>query len=310
MNDTKTQAPAKKTFNIYEMVTKRILQHMMKGEIPWRNTYSLTKKTPMYYNAVTGKPYSFLNGLLLGAPGAYATLKQINDAGGRVKKGSKSRFVVYWGSFIPKEDKELAKKLKEEGKDTSHLEVWFLKGYNNVYSTDDVEGVTFGTAEQGEQAAMESAQAPTDIADMVAREYTTCQGVGVVNDNTSEPMYDTDNDMVVLPEKQRFVLEEDYYLSLFENLVHSTAAEKRLNRKREFQALAGKEATTKEELIADIASSMILASTGLQRKETEQQTAAECQKWIEEMNNNCRLIVEASTGAEKAAKYILGKYAA
>lgn len=302
-------SPAKKAFNIYEMVTKRILQHMMKGEIPWRNTYSLKKQTPDYYNAVTGKPYSFLNGLLLGKPGAYATLRQINAAGGRVKKGSKSSFVVFWGSFIPKEDKELAKRLKEEGKDTSHLEVWFLKGYNNVYSTDDVEGVTFDTVKQDE-SVMQRAESPTDIADMITRDYASGKGVGIVNDNASDPVYDLDKDTVILPEKERFILEEDYYAALFENLVHSTATEGRLNRKRELASLEANQASAKEGLIADIAASMLLATAGLQRKETEQQTAAQCQKWIEEMNRNYRLIVEASTGAEKAARYILGKYAA
>lgn len=299
-----------KRFNIYEMVTKRILQQMMQGEIPWRKTYSLTKKVPEYFNAATGKKYSFLNGLLLGAPGAYATMKQINAAGGRVKKGARSRVVVYWGSFIPKEYKEEEKRLKAEGKDTSHLEVWFLKGYNNVFSVDDVEGATFkNLPENGPETQTMGAESPTDLADMTVRTYTASHGVTVVNDDTRDPFYDADEDTVFLPGKDRFQMEEDYYASLFTNLVHSTAAESRLNRKREYQSMKDRETSAKEALIADMASWMIMSSVGLEKKETQEQTAADCQRWIEEMNNNYRLIVEASSGAEKAARYVLGKYA-
>lgn len=311
MENNQTQQETGKKFNIYEMVTKRILQYMMKGEIPWRKTYSLMKDAPDYYNAATGTRYRGVNRLLLGKPGAYATLKQVNDAGGKVKKGARSHLVLFWGSFIPQEDKALAKKLKEEGKDTSHLEVWFLKGYNNVFAVEDTEGADFKKLVTDEPAApMELAQDPVDIADMVVRNYTATHGVDVRNDNTCDPFYDPENDMVVIPQKERFSLEEDYYASLFENLVHSTATDSRLARKREMKSLQEKEASAKEALIADMASSMILASAGLQRKETEQQNAADCQRWIEEMNRNYRLVVEAASGAERAARFVLGKYAA
>ena len=54
---------------------------------------------------------------------------------------------------------------------------------------------------------------------------------------------------------------------------------------------------------------MILSACGLHRKETHQQIDAVCQKWINAMNKDYRLIVTASYAAEKSAKYVLGQFA-
>lgn len=43
----------------------------------------------------TGKPYSLLNQMLLGKPGEYLTYKQVQAEGGYIRKGEKSRFVVF-----------------------------------------------------------------------------------------------------------------------------------------------------------------------------------------------------------------------
>ena len=43
----------------------------------------------------TGKPYSLLNQMLLGKPGEYLTYKQVQAEGSYIRKGEKSRFVVF-----------------------------------------------------------------------------------------------------------------------------------------------------------------------------------------------------------------------
>lgn len=291
--------------NVYEMVTKRILQRMMQGEIPWRNAWTAGKgqKHP-FTNRFTGKPYSFLNTLLLGTPGQYATFRQIKEKGGTVKKGSKSKPVIYWGEYIPKDRKEEAKQLEEEGKDTSHLKVRFPK-YYSVFDMRDVEGIE---PEKEPEAVTHTSLSPTDIADMAVEDYTRDYGV-LVDEADAEPSYDAAADRVTVPPKKAYEYEEDWYASLFGQLVHSTAGEKRCNRAREMEKMADDEMSVKEELIAEIGSSMAMTVTGLDRKETQEQQAAVCQKWIAAMENDYRLIVTASYGAEKAAKMILGEFA-
>ena len=295
-----------KKFNVYEMVTKQILTTMMAGIIPWRQTYFKKGKKAPYTNRFTGKPYSFLNGMLLGMPGEYATFNQIKEHGGHILKGAKSKFVIYWGEYIPKENKEEAERLEAEGKDTSHLKVKFPK-YYKVFSMNDVEGIK-NDAE--EPAPMQAAEDPTDIADMAIDEYTMAEKVIVEEDDTADPSYDPETDTVTVPPKAASGFEEDFYASLFGQLIHSTAADKRCARKKELEALKANEATIKEELIAEIGSTMCLQAAGLERHETQEQQAAICQKYIEAMNRDYRLIVTASYGAEKAARMVLGQFAA
>ncbi len=294
-----------KRTNVYEMVTKQILTTLMKGEIPWRQTYFKKGKKPPYSNKFTGKPYSFLNGMLLGKPGEYATFNQIKDHGGFVKKGAKSSIVIYWGEYIPKENKEEAEQLEKEGKSFEHLKVKFPK-YYRVFNIDDAEGIKV----EEEPVEMQSAEDPTDIADMVVDDYTVNEQVLVKEDDSVDPFYDPLTDTVTIPSKSAFGFEEDFYASLFGQFIHSTASETRCARKKELESLKEKEATVKEELIAEIGSSMCMQAVGLERKETREQQAAVCQKWIDIFKRDYRLIVSASYGAEKAAKLVLGDFAA
>lgn len=306
-NTNNTNMPANGS-KVYEMVTKRILQRMMQGEIPWRQTFFLTKKDGKnpYRNYITGKPYSLLNAMLLGDPGEYATMKQINDLGGAVAPGSKGKFVVYWGEYIPKENKEEAKRLEEEGKDISHLKVRFPK-YYYVFNVKDAVGLPEKKEEAKPQ--MQAAIAPVDIADLAVKDYTRKEKVKIETDPVLEPAYIASTDTVQTPGKQAFSLEEDYYASLFDALVHSTSTEGRCDRKREYTRLSEDNMSVKEELIGDIGSSMILSVAGMKREETHQQLAADCQRWIAAFQNDYRLVVNASSAAEKAAKMILGEFA-
>lgn len=294
--------------SVYQMVTKRILDSMMNGEIPWRKTYVHVKgqKAP-YRNFVTGKPYSFLNSLLLGEPGEYGTFNQIKEHGGTIKKGAKSRMVIYWGEFIPTENKAKAKELEEAGENFDHLKVKFPK-YYLVFNLNDTEGVKREEAEPMPET--QRAEAPTAVARMVIDDYKTNEQVTLEEKMSYEPVYLPEIDTVKVPLKTNYHLEEDWFASVFGGFVHSTATEDRCNRETEMKKMLEGEMSVKEELIAEIGSSMILTACGLERKETHQQLAAECQKWVNAMNKDFRLIVMASNAAEKAAKYVLGEFAA
>jgi antirestriction protein ArdC len=295
--------------NVYEIVTKTILDRMINGEIPWREVM-LPKKgeKAQFTNPCTGTAYSALNCLLLGAPGQYSTWNQIKERGGRVNDGAKSHIVTFWNTFIPKEYKDEAEKLEAEGKSTEHLKQQTLK-YYRVFNLNDVTGMKL-KKEDETVAAQQRASDPTDIAEMALFDYRHNEGIKVVPSQGDEVVYDPGNDTVHMPEKTRYALEEDYYASLFSGMVHSTATSGRVNRETELKKMADGEVSPKEELIAEIGSSMILTSCGLKRNETHEQIAAICQKWVEAMNKDYRLIVYASSGAEKAARYILGGYAA
>ena len=295
--------------SVYRIVTERILDRLIVGDIPWRDIL-LPKKgqKAAFSNPATGTNYSTLNCLLLGIPGEYCTFNQIKARGGKVRKGAQSHLVTYWSAFIPKDKKDEADRLEAEGKSTDHLKQQVLR-YYRVFNLNDVEDMKpFG---KGEAApAQKKAEDPTDIANMVLLDYKVNEGVEVKDTLADEASYDPVEDSVRLPAKERFIIEEDWFASLFSGLVHSTATKKRANRETEMKKMLEGEVTAKEALIAEIGSSMILTACGLKRKETHQQIDAVCKKWIDAMNRDYRLIVYASSGAEKAAQYILGQFAA
>ena len=81
-------------FDIYEAVTARIIEQLEKGIIPWKKPWAGMRDGAISYS--TGKPYSLLNQIMLMKAGEYATFKQIEAAGGKVKKGAKAKMVVFW----------------------------------------------------------------------------------------------------------------------------------------------------------------------------------------------------------------------
>lgn len=293
---------------VYEKVTRQILDDMIRGDLPWRRVRLQRKgESPQFYNPITKTSYTPLNTMLLGKPGMYATLKQINSKGGHIKKGSKGKMVVFWDTYIPKKYKEEAERLEAEGKSTEHLRVVNLKYYTVFNIEDDTEGIILKGVEKMPDTA--PAEVPTYVADNVLSDYCRNENVTFTQDDRLDPGYHPATDSVDMPTKKMYYIEEDWYADAFGEMVHSTAKASRCNRQKEFDALCAGEDSVKEELIAEIGSSMILSTVGMHRTETKDQISAKCKRWIKAMNNDFRLIVHAAGKAEKAARYILGALA-
>ena len=60
----------KKSVNVYDMVTDRIIEELEKGVIPWEKPWTGTRSGA--YNRISKKPYSILNQMLLKHSGEYA----------------------------------------------------------------------------------------------------------------------------------------------------------------------------------------------------------------------------------------------
>lgn len=75
-----------------------------KDVIPWKKPWKSISNGA--YNRVSKKPYSLLNQLMLKHEGEYATFKQWQEMGGKIKKGAKSEFVVFWKMLSVEEEKD------------------------------------------------------------------------------------------------------------------------------------------------------------------------------------------------------------
>lgn len=69
----------------------------------------------------------------------------------------------------------------------------------------------------------------------------------------------------------------------------------------------GSEEYSKEELVAEIGSANILNLLGIETDHSFQNSTAYIQSWIKALRNDVKMIVSASSKAEKATKYILNE---
>ena len=96
--------------DIYQIITDRIVKQLENGIIPWRKPWHGVADGARSY--ITGKPYSLLNQILLEDDGEYITYNQAKKLGGNVRKGAKSKFVVFYQTFLKEvENKDGEKKM-------------------------------------------------------------------------------------------------------------------------------------------------------------------------------------------------------
>lgn len=270
--------------DIYAEITNRILSQMEQGIIPWQKPWVAAGKAVSY---ATGKPYSLLNQMLLGQPGEYATFKQVQQAGGCVRKGEKTHMVVFW-KFLKVQDEET-----QEEKD-----VPFLR-YYNVFHLSQCEGLSPKHTKPLPQTAN-----PDETAQRLAEAYCRKSGVKLTHQPGDKACYRPSTDEITLPTLAQFRETSEYYGTLFHEMVHSTGHESRLNRLNQ-TAFFGSEAYSKEELIAEIGAAALVHHVGLETDRSFRNSTAYLQNWLSVLRNDKRFIVSASGKAEKAVEMIL-----
>lgn len=277
--------------NVYEMVTNRIISKLQEGIIPWQRGWSGTIDGA--YNYKTKRRYSLLNQLLLNHQDGYLTFKQVQELGGKVNKGAKSEFVVFW-KIMRKEDPE---KKDKDGK-PEIITIPVLRYYNVFWIGDT-------TIERKDIKPIE--HDPIAEAEDIISEYVNREKLNFRNDEpSSEAYYAPLLDTVVVPMLTQFENAEEYYSTTFHELTHSTGAKHRLNRLDTGKAAAfGSESYSKEELVAELGAAMLVNHCGIETEKSFKNSAGYIQGWLRALNNDQRLIVSASSKAEKAVEYIL-----
>ena len=283
--------------DIYAEITNRIIAMLEQGKIPWEHPWR--NVADLAIKRTTGKPYSLLNQILLGKPGEYMTFDQCRKEGGRIRKGAKSKIVVFW-KFIdnPIKDKDGNVVTDSQGRPVSK-KVPLLK-YFNVFHIDDCEGL-----EPKHYAEELQDFDPVEKAEETLKDYIARSGVTLQHEKQSRAFYSPKRDMIVLPLKEQFKGSAEYYGTAFHEATHSTGHPSRLNRLDGSIAAFGDESYSKEELVAEIGSCTILSMLGLETDSTFRNNAAYIQSWLQALKNDKKLIVSAAGKAEKAVNLIM-----
>lgn len=290
--------------HIYQVVTDRIIAQMQQGVIPWRKPWhSINNDNPeqVAVSHETGRPYSLLNQFLVGGPGEYISFGQIQKQGGRIRKGEKSRMVVFWTQLV-KEDSD---DLDESGKPKRKM-IPYLK-YYNVWHIDQCEGISARWTKTADASA-EPKVRPAEAAEAIVAGYLAQPSHPKLTLMAGDrAFYRPSADEVIAPLLSQYDSADEYYSTLFHELGHSTGHKNRLNRKGIADiTFFGDHEYSKEELVAEITAAMLVAQAGLSAERAFKNSIAYLQSWLRALKDDPKMIVWASGKAEAAAKYILG----
>lgn len=279
--------------DVYEIVTNRIMEDLKNGIIPWKKPWKGLGGAVKHGD---GKSYSLLNQFLLGCEGEWLTYQQAKKEGGKVKEGEKGKIVVFW--------KWLEKKLDEVDENGENLvqRIPFLK-YITVFEVSQCEGIKAKYKNDEPNLNIK----PDEKAEGIFKAYVDREGITTRYEG-EKAFYRPSDDSITLPVIEKFVNVAEYYSTKFHEAVHSTGTEKRLNRDGVVKAtFFGTEDYSKEELVAEVGASMLNHIVGLETDSSAKNNVAYIQSWLKALENDKRLIVSASSKAEKAVKFIMGE---
>jgi antirestriction protein ArdC len=281
-----TKKSSEKVRDVYQIVTNRILELLDKGEVPWRKTWT---NTGMPKNLATGKEYKGVNVWLLTSLGYpmnyYLTYQQLKDMGGSVKEKEKSHTVVYW------------KWIETDKSDGTGKEVKPFLRYYRVYNVSQTEGIPAPKIPK-----VLKPKNPIEECEIIVKDMPKCPEI---ISRSEHPFYNPKDDFINMPPMQSFETSENYYETLFHELIHSTGHSSRLNRKEVMENYGyATHMYSIEELTAEMGSCILKSICGI-RESVTPNNMSYIQGWISVLKKNRRFIIYASGQAQKAVEFIL-----
>ena len=285
----KASAISMKNFDIYQMVTDRIVERLEAGVVPWQMPWKTANGIPR--NLVSKRAYRGFNFWYLLSFGFerpyFLTWNQLKELGGTVKKGSKSFEVVFW------------KMLEYEQKDGDIDKIPMLR-YYRVFHIDDVEGIDPAKIPSGESHDHEFDAIGT--CDELVEFWEDSPKIEL---GCRKACYIPVLDKVEMPSPRAFYQDEQYYSTLFHELVHSTGHKSRLNRHEKFPNLNfGSKDYSQEELVAEMGAAYLCGLCAIENA-TIDNSAAYIQNWLGKLKNDNKLVMMAASQAQHAVDYIL-----
>ena len=213
--------------DLYEEVSARIVAELELGAAPWVKPWSATAGMNTPCNAVTNRPYSGCNVVLLWMARAagyrvprYLTYRQALELGGHVRKGERGT-KVYFVKQLQVRDKDSADK-------SATRVIPMLREYT-VFNVDQCENLP---------------------ARVVTLGNTKPEGSG-------EAYYRPSDDFISLPSFAAFKSAAHFYGTAFHELGHWTGYESRLN--RDLRLRFGGRSYAAEELVAELCAAFLCA---------------------------------------------------
>jgi antirestriction protein ArdC len=290
---------------VRQSITEQIVAALESGNTPpWRRPWRVGPNAGASANVVSRKSYRGINPLLLELAAAkhnltskwWATYNQWKNLGGKVMprpshvpSGKWGTQIVFWTP--------VTKAVKNEtGRDEEDR--FFVMRTYTVFCIDQVEGDHLDHLRAG--------HGETDTSGPVVIDYEPAEkaieATGItIRHGGRRAFYSPSGDYVQVPPKASFEAMDEYYETVFHELVHATEHPTRLDwsrrEKDNIYALG--------ELVAEIGACYLARELGVPASENLTNHIAYLANWLKAMKDDPRFIFQASAQASKAADYLL-----
>jgi antirestriction protein ArdC len=198
--------------DLYSEVTGRIVAELEAGAAPWIKPWSATPGANTPCNAVTSRPYSGCNVVLLWMAQAagyrtprYLTFKQALELGGNVRRGEHGTKVYFVKQL------QVADRNGEEGETRI---VPMLREYR-VFNVDQTEGLPDRIMRAGDMKPRNP-----DARDATIDDFLACSGA-TIREGAGEAYYRPGEDCISLPAFAAFKSAATFYSTAFHELGHN-----------------------------------------------------------------------------------------
>jgi len=278
--------------DLYADVTSRILTELEAGAAPWIKPWSATPGRNVPCNAVTNRPYSGCNVVLLWMAASagyrtprYLTFKQALELGGHVRRGEHGQTVFFVKRL------QVADKSGEEG-DTKIVPM--MKAYT-VFNVDQCEGLPDRVMTLGEIKRRNP-----DERDATIDEFLAASGAEI-REGHGEAYYRPGDDFISMPTFAAFKSAATFYGVAFHELGHWTGHKSRLD--RDLRGRFGQRAYAAEELVAELCAAFLCAEFSI---DGALRHAGYIASWIALLKADSRAFFTAASKAQAAADYLRG----
>jgi len=289
--------------DVYSIVSERIIEKLEAGTIPWHKPW---RSIGAPQNLVSKKSYRGINVWLLTMQGYispyWATRRQINELGGRVRKGEKSTPVVFWRIYVDgvevraNSDQHEPEHEQEEGQGRRR----FVLRYYSIFNTEQCEL----PASVSEKLAFPEQRQLNPI-EACEKILTGMPNPPEIVHAGDQAFYSPITDRITMPPRGLFENAEEYWSTFWHEAGHASGHRKRLNRDSITEAAPFGSATySVEEIVAEMTAAYLCGITGIENR-TIDNSAAYVAGWLRQLRDQRKLIIHAAAQAQRACDYIL-----
>jgi len=278
--------------DIYAEVSARIAAELERGAAPWVKPWSATPGQNTPQNAVSNRPYSGCNVILLWfarnrgwATPRFLTFKQALEAGGNVRKGEHGTKVYFVKQLHVKDG---------EGVDAETRLVPMLREYT-VFNVDQCDGLP-DSIRAGKPMRVRN----PDTRDALADDFLRSTSADI-REGHGEAYYVPSHDFISIPAFSAFKGADHFYNVAFHELTHWTGHKSRLD--RDLKDRFGSRNYAAEELVAELGAAFLSAEFGF---DGDVRNAGYIATWIDLLKADKRAFFTACSKASKAADYLRG----